>query len=63
MSLIGDIFAGVRRIMLLEDRVDRLTDDLAKLNTAHAETRERLIRVEVIIDEARRAEARYRPGS
>ena len=60
--MLGDIFAGVRRIMLLEDRVERLATDLDRLNTAHAETRERLIRVEIIIEEARRAEVRYLPG-
>ncbi len=61
--MLGDLFAGVRRIMLLEDRVERLAVDLDRLNTAHAETRERLIRVEVIIEEARRSEIRYLPGS
>ena len=61
MSLLGDIFAGVRRTLLMEERVERIAADLDKLNTAHAETRERLIRVEVIIEEARRSNARYLP--
>ena len=50
-------------MMLIEDRVERIAADLDKLNAAHAETRERLIRVEVIIDEARRSyDVRRLPG-
>ncbi|WP_217352917.1 hypothetical protein [Sphingomonas sp. ID1715] len=39
----------------MEHRVDMLARDVEALTAAHAETRERVIRLEVIIDEARRS--------
>lgn len=55
-----DAMAAVRRVVLLDARLDRMGADLAKLDAAHAETRERLLRVEIVIDEARRAYDRRR---
>ena len=63
MSSIGDIIAGVRQVLLLQHRIDVLADDLKSLTAAHGETRERLIRLEVIIDEARRTAERRLPRS
>lgn len=60
MSALGDIVAGIRKVVLLEHRVETLTAEVERLSAAHAETRERLIRLEVIIDEARRAGAEQR---
>lgn len=54
MSTLSDAFAAIRRVVLIDERLDRVTKDLAKLDAAHSETRDRLLRVEVIIDEARR---------
>jgi chaperonin cofactor prefoldin len=58
MGTLGDVLAGVRRVVLLEHRVETLTAEVERLAKAHMETRERLIRLEVIIDEARRTSAR-----
>jgi hypothetical protein len=63
LSSIGDIIAGVRQVLLLQHRIDVLADDLKALTAAHGETRERLIRLEVIIDEARRTAERRLPRS
>ena len=64
MSAIGDILSGLRQVMLMEDRLDMLVRDVEALTAAHAETRERVIRLEVIIDEARRSrDARRLPES
>jgi hypothetical protein len=61
VSSIGDIVSGVRQVLLMQHRIDALADDLKALTAAHGETRERLIRLEVIIDEARRAAERRLP--
>ncbi|HEV2746618.1 MAG TPA: hypothetical protein VGW34_04895 [Allosphingosinicella sp.] len=58
MSTIGDLLGAVRQVLLIQHRIDALADDLKALTAAHAETRERLIRLEVIIEEARRGAAR-----
>jgi hypothetical protein len=48
--------------MLMEHRVETLANDLRQLASAHSETRERLVRLEVIIHEARRSrDAARRP--
>ena len=52
--MLGDVFSGLKQVLTLEDRVNRLAADLTALDKAHDDTRERLIRVEVIIEEARR---------
>ena len=63
MTALGDVIAGIRKVLLLEHRVESLATEVERLSAAHAETRERLIRLEVIIDEARRAaEARRLRG-
>ncbi len=61
MSSVGDIISGIREVLLMRHRIDTLTDDLKALTAAHGETRERLVRLEVIIDEARRAAERRLP--
>lgn len=64
MSTIGDILSGLRQAMPMEHRLDMLVRDVEALTAAHAETRERVIRPEVIIDEARRSrDARRLPES
>ena len=61
MAALGDIVAGIRKVILLEHRVETLTSEVLRLSAAHEETRERLIRLEVIIDEARRTAAAKEP--
>lgn len=53
VSTIGDILSGLRQSMLMEHRLGMLVRDVEALTAAHAETRERVIRLEVVIDEAR----------
>jgi hypothetical protein len=60
VSTLGDIVAGIRKVVLLEHRVETLTAEVERLSAAHADARDRLIRLEVIIDEARRAGAEQR---
>ena len=63
VSVLGDVFSGLRQVLALQDRVDRLSTDVQALDKAHDDTRERLIRIEAIIDEARRSrDARRLPG-
>lgn len=57
MGTLGDVLAGVRKVVLLEHRVETLTAEVEKLSAAYTDTRERLIRLEVIIEEARRTSA------
>jgi predicted nucleic acid-binding Zn-ribbon protein len=60
VSLLGDIVASVRKVVLLEHRVATLASELERLSDVQTDTRERLIRLEVIIEEARRAGAARR---
>ena len=60
MGALGDVLTGLRKILLLEQRVESLNGEVERLSAAHADTRERLIRLEVIIEEARRAGAQRR---
>jgi hypothetical protein len=58
VSTLGDLVAGIRKVVLLEHRL--ATSEVERLSVAHADTRERLVRLEVIIEEARRAGAARR---
>ncbi len=60
MGALGNALAGLRKILLLEQRVESLNGEVERLSAAHTDTRERLIRLEVIIEEARRAAAARR---
>jgi hypothetical protein len=60
MSAIGDVLAAVRKVLLLEHRVEALGAEVERLSAAYTDTRERLIRLEVIIEEARRAASERR---
>jgi len=62
VSMLGEMVAGIRKVILLEHRVATLTAEVERLSGAHAETRERLVRLEVFIEEARRAGAARRPS-
>ena len=61
MSLLGDVFGGLRQVMTLEHRIEELTREVADLKRREEDTRERLVRLETIIDEARRR-PRHLPG-
>ena len=64
MSTLGDLFTGLRQVLVLEHRVEELAKEVSGLRTREESTRERLVRLETIIDEARRrGEAKRLPGS
>lgn len=54
MSVVGDLLAGLREVMTMEHRLEELTKEIAELRRREENTRERLVRLETIIDEARR---------
>ena len=57
MSLVG----GLRRIILLEDRVERNAEEVQRLADRMRDCEARLVRVETIIDLARGADQRRLP--
>lgn len=52
MSFISDFFATAKLVLTLEDRVTAVAGRLDKLETREAELRERLVRVESILEVA-----------
>ena len=60
MSWTGDLLGAVRGVMLLEDRVARLDTAVAALTGKLSDTRDRVIRLEGLIEGAIRT---YRPES
>lgn len=54
MSVIGDLLSAVRQVLTLEHRVALLTDEIATFKMREENTRERLIRLEGIIEGAMR---------
>jgi predicted nucleic acid-binding Zn-ribbon protein len=46
MSWATDVYSAVRKIILLEDRVESLTDEVRKLTASQIELDRRLIRLE-----------------
>ena len=60
MSAVGDLMAALRQVLTMEHRIETLTTEIAELKAREQDTRERLIRLEVIIEEARRAGASKR---
>lgn len=58
--MIGDLGAGLKQLMTMEHRIAELTKEVETLKTRDTDTRERLVRLEVIIEEARKAAAQRR---
>lgn len=58
MSWTGELLSAVRRVMLLEDRVARLDDSVGALAGKLSDTRDRVIRLEGLLEGAIRT---YRP--
>ena len=52
MSVLSDIMAGIRQVMTMEHRLNQLDADVKVLAAREADTRERLIRLEGIIEMA-----------
>jgi predicted nucleic acid-binding Zn-ribbon protein len=59
MSWVADILTAVQRVVTLEDRVARLDEGVDGLTAKLADTRDRVIRLEGLIEGALRT---YRPG-
>lgn len=55
MSLFSDFLGVVRQVMLIEDRLARLGERLATLESRQTDMRDRLVRVESILEVAMRA--------
>ena len=49
MSTFGDLIAGLRKAILIDDRVERLAREVRDLSDRERETRERLIYIEGIL--------------
>lgn len=62
MSLFSDIASPVRQLMLVEDRLDRLGKRVEAIEQRQTDMRDRLIRVESILEVAMRAGERRIDG-
>ena len=60
MSAWGDIKDSVRKVILMQDKIDRLAGGLAKLSVDFLDHEKRLIRIETMIEmaQARREDGR-----
>lgn len=57
MSRLGDVIAGLKQVLLIEHRIDELTKRVVAIDERETNTRERLIRIEGMIEGARAAAA------
>jgi len=60
MSVVGDIFDGLRKAIAVGDDVSRLTKDMSELNVRERELRERVAYIEGVIAGAQGRTARGR---
>lgn len=58
MSLLGDIFAGIRHVVTLDDRIARVERDVSRLQPEVSELGQRLTRVETILEMSMRRQPR-----
>lgn len=58
MSLLKDIAVNLKKILLIEDKIDRLGDEVKSLRTDVLDHGHRLIRIETMIEMAQHREAR-----
>ena len=58
-GVVDRIFSGIKDILLLQYKVEKLTDRVDHLTDGHDALRERVLRIEVLIAEAQR---RAEPG-
>ena len=50
MSVWGEIKRGIRKIVLMESRIDQLTADVERVLDHSADQEKRLVRIETLID-------------
>ena len=60
MTSLGDILNGIRKVMLMEHRLNEVQADLKDLDARERDTRDRLIRLEGILQGAQAATKRLR---
>lgn len=63
MSLLSDAFATTKKIILVSEELDRLSEDTKALAHAVTDHEHRLIRIETTIEIAQRGPGRTLPGS
>lgn len=62
MGVLDRILSGTRDVLLLQYKVEQLTQRVDRLADGHDALRERVIRIEVLISEAQRAAGRRLPS-
>lgn len=63
MTLLADAFAATKKILLVSEELNRLSEDTKALARAVTEHEHRLIRIETTIEIAQRGSRRTLPGS
>ena len=63
MSLLSDALAATKKILLVSEELDRLSDDTKALARAVTDHEHRLIRLETVIEVTRRSPRRTLPGN
>jgi len=61
MSTLADVMKALREVIVMNERVVGLADAVQKLAAESVETRERLVRVETILDLATRSQFKALP--
>jgi hypothetical protein len=54
MSMIGDAFSAVRRLMLMDSEIEKMKDAVATHDARLQSHNDRLVRIETILEFARR---------
>lgn len=62
MSLLGDIFAGIRHVTTLDDRIARVEREVELFRPDLAQLNNRLTRIETMIEMAQRGPPRLDRG-
>jgi hypothetical protein len=62
MSTLSEMIAATKKILLVTDDIDRLTEDIKSLSIQVTDHEHRLIRIETIIEMAPRRSNRTLPG-
>lgn len=61
MSVFDRLLAGVKDVLLLQYKVEQLTDRVERMAASNENLRERVLRIEVLIQEAQRRAAERGP--
>jgi hypothetical protein len=62
VSTLSELLAATKKILLVTDDIDRLTDDIKALSIQASDHEHRLIRIETIIEMTPRRSNRTLPG-